>query len=293
MDRRDMLGLLLQVPFAGLLPGLALGGSAGETVPAVGEVGDLIRQLEGTDLAQRCLALIGLCKLGPQASPALPTLTRLLADEGEPMRTVAGFAIGQIATDEIEPVEGLLAMLRQASAMNRGHAALGLGVWAGRNPTPSDLRNRTIEELLALCHHPDGNVRSFGFSALLHCASEDPPIFPALVEGLHDPEENVRYQAAVGLQLVVLGRGSVQGAEPAIPALMALLESKQSRAAAACVLSALGEPALGALPRIVALLDDPSFRLIAMDALQRFAVVSPVAREHLRRATENADTLPR
>jgi hypothetical protein len=200
MDRRNVLGLLTGVPFAGLFPGVAVGepGSSEATEDRVVE--NLIRGLEAAEVKDRGWAINELSRLGTRAAAALPALTRLLTDENETVRALSAYAVGKIVTDEEEAVAGLLRLLSHPVNSSRSFATLSLSCWLSRGVPAPGLVRRVVDAVLAVPRDPSPAVRAGLLTVLGDTKSGEPRVLAALVAGLVDPEEEVRRAAIDALK---------------------------------------------------------------------------------------------
>lgn len=297
MNRREMLEMLSRVPFAGLLPAVTLAG----TTPDTPTLEALVRQLDSDAPAERCAAAMALRAHGPQAAAALPGLIRMLADRGaewgDLARAVAAEGVGDIATNEESAVVAILRLLRHQESSSRFWARCALDAWLERTrPSPGRLRP-VIDALLAARHDSDPAVRSGVLRTLGTTRNNDPRIVAALLEGLADPEEEIRSAAVCGLGYLALAKVNVEGAAAGVPAMVALLDHKEiyTRESALTALGAVGPTATKAIPNIGAVLDDPEFwvRLIAVDTLERLAVFAPTPLPYLRLALADSEAAVR
>jgi hypothetical protein len=136
-----------------------------------------------------------------------------------------------------EPVEDLLAKLRDSDDRVRYEAARALAGAAGRP--------EVVPALLELLRDADAGVRSAAAQALASRVGDRPEVVPALLDLLSDPDESVRFDA--GRALV---RSGAAGRQEVVSALLQLLrhEAVSVRFAATQVLTESGgRPARGAL----------------------------------------------
>lgn len=114
-----------------------------------------------------------------------------------------------------------------------------------------------IPALIKSAASTNSDVRAFAVYTLGRMALEPELVDPVLINALHDPDREVRYNAAFGLGALAFMGGD---GKPAIPALMATLKDSYgtARAAAAMALGHIhAEPRLVA-PALIESLHDPS-----------------------------------
>ena len=201
--------------------------------------------------------------------PAVPALTRALADPDKDLRVSAAYALGGIGDDASDAIPGLLAALADtdqdlrraaAGALGRIPEALVLLACAlrsgDRQPGWSaagalaEIGKPALPALVEALDHPEAEVRGRSAWALGRAEAMPDETAQALVECLADPDEAVRCQAAVALRrfrpVPVLAEALTRP-EPAI------------RLFAATELGGLGPRAGKALAALTAALGDPEW----------------------------------
>ncbi len=178
--------------------------------------------------------------------------------------------------------------------------------------------SRALEPLIAACDHPNYNVRFRAAWALAH--TRDPCAYETLLRLTRDPAPEVRYDAAVGLGILGDERAieplielmstpdlehSVDGAaamglerlgEPAVPALLALLQSATPsvRVTVAYTLGGIGDAsAIEPLSRLL-LEEEDGLRIAGIESLAEiggvecFALIQTCLEDVSERVCENA-----
>jgi HEAT repeat protein len=269
-----------------LLPAvLCLGGLAAE--PSQKEpqgkrpVADLIADLKKGE-KERTLALQELEQLGDKAAPAVPALMELVAGKDEFARVSAVIVLGKIGKPAAEPLSRALTAKDEDM---RFYAAWGLGLVGPPAREAAPLLATALTD-------KSPQVRRMAAFALGRVNPDPDAAAPALVAALGDDDADVRQAAAAAL--IPLGKAAVPGlvkaaqgkkdalrnlaiktlgdlgaaAEPAIPALKALLQDKATAELAADALAGIGAPAVAALTATAAD-DSEAVRALAVRSLQK------------------------
>src|SRR5260370_39701474 len=152
------------------------------------------------------------------------------------MRAEKGFKA--LEADASNAVPALIEIYEQNSAPSARRAAANALVEIG----PS--AKKAIPALIKSATSTDADVRAFGVYTLGRMALEPERVNPVLIRALHDPDREVRYNAAFGLSALAFMGGD---AKAAVPALMETLKDSYptARAAAAMALGHIhAEPEL-------------------------------------------------
>jgi HEAT repeat protein len=150
----------------------------------------LIEDLQGTDVQAQALAALHLGQIGPEASPAVPTLLALaVTSPGAYVTTTAAGALPSIALPASRQVMHVwLPRLRDADAQVRRDAASALGA-LGPVARPA------VGALVAALDDPDTLVRDRATRALGSVGVPADAVMQGLLRALHDPEWTVRHAA--------------------------------------------------------------------------------------------------
>jgi HEAT repeat protein len=200
----------------------------------------LIKLLDGPDATGRNLAAGVLAAIGPDASDAVPALTRLLGGDGDG-RGAAVEALGAIGPAAAAAADRLADLLSdpQASVTLAAVAALArIG-----EPAVAPLTKRLGRE------HP---ARSAAALALAEIGPPAKPALPALEALLDDADRGVRLRAAEAHWRV--GGDAGKG----LTVIRAGLKDEALRQAAVDALFRVGPPARAALPELTEAVRDPS-----------------------------------
>jgi HEAT repeat protein len=241
----------------------------------------LIQALASSHVSVRICAAVSLAAMPQErlgsftaADATRGTLRRAMADQSEVVRwNVLKFAVKTTGPLRDEIVAAALA----DESPRVLQTALG-AVRQGAAPAAV----RRIEALLLECDRAD--VREAAAAALGQLG--DPASADALMAGLSDPAENVRWFAIEGL-----GKLGATQAVPRIAEMLAEDESRIVRAVAAATLGDLGQPA--AIPPLRAALQDPQQRVRenAVAALKALATGSSERMMVIARALEQQGLL--
>jgi len=154
--------------------------------------------------------------LGPQASPAIPELFRMMADPKSPFIALdATMALGEIGP---EALPALLAVLTNKQAAVRGQAVTSIGAMRGLGTNAS----LAVPVLLGCLRDRDEDLAASAASSLGRLATEPGRVVPTLAGSLQHPAPYVRRKAAAAL-----GKFS-QGARAAVPSLIEALKDSDS-----------------------------------------------------------------
>jgi HEAT repeat protein len=223
----------------------------------IGVVEDLAKVLakDARPLVRRSAA-IALGQLGDQAGAARSALEKALVDPSPEVRQNAAWALGKIGPEAVPALRGALhdkdyLVLRDAAS------AVGRFRPEGREAIP---------ELLALCQHPEVEVRKATLGALVDLVtSEDKDALGPLRKALADADLESRRNSALAM-------GNIGGAEAkaAVPVLVEALlqrgDTKIQTQAAAALLN-IGPAAQAALDPLRRALGDSNAELRSTAAL--------------------------
>jgi HEAT repeat protein len=259
----------------------------GEMGPVARSALDLVTAAAVADPERRVRsrAVLALGAIGGDGAVAVLE-ARLRDEESEIVRGDAALALGQATAGTDAAVGVLVEALgdREVSAK----AAMGLGA-IGAPALPA---------VLDALRHERPEMRVAATEALRYVPDPPESVVQRLVDAFADPDENVRRSASVTVQL--LGEDAVD------PLLLALDErpEPEARGWAALTLGNIAPPPAGAVPGLVAALDDESPRVrelaswslgriggLALDAVPRLARAldddSPVLRRNAAWALGN------
>jgi len=161
------------------------------------------------------IAMLGLCFLGPDAAPALPTVARYLDD---PDRGPMAMAVIAQLGDRASP------WLLIATASTNWHVAREAMNVLFRKAHESE---PALRALVALHRHTNSDIRMMTAVMLRRFDKQPDLTVPALVAALADPEPEV--QSLASFSLSEMGTN----AQPAIPALLRLMTSTNTTVASA------------------------------------------------------------
>jgi HEAT repeat protein len=162
-----------------------------------------------------------LSRLGKDAKPVEPAISRALKDDDEGVREIAVGSYNNGLLDVIGPREKaarLPAFLRAVQDKNwgiRNNAVLALGSYTNDAPT-------VIPALVVALHDTEMRVQLVAAEALVHMniqAAIKANVIPILIQILKFPDDQIAFQAAA-----VLGEMG-KDASPAVPALTESLKS--------------------------------------------------------------------
>lgn len=154
------------------------------------DVPDLLKRLQGTDVAIRVEAAREMGDLGEHAKAAVPALVEALGDPAAPIRKAAAAALGSIGAPAAVPA--LTKTLRDADAKVRWQAAEALGQIGPK-------ASAAVPELVKVLQGKDVSIRSVAADALGAIGWDARAAIPTLKEALKDPELGVRLTAATAL----------------------------------------------------------------------------------------------
>jgi HEAT repeat protein len=122
-----------------------------------------------------------------------------------------------------------------------------------------------IPALIRSAASTNSDVRAFALYTLGRMALESELVVPVLIKGLHDPDREVRFNAAFGLEALAFMGGD---AKPAIPALVKALKDSHvsARASAAAALGHIHSEPDVVIPALIEVLRDSDAQLHALAA---------------------------
>jgi WD40 repeat protein len=208
---------------------------------------ELAHDLGGHDLGRRLAAARALGKLGPEARSAVPDLLRALTDDNADVRTEALTSLQLIGSPEAKDVPLLVPLLRNV-------------------------------------RFPDGQRYALEMLGKLGPAAE--PAVSALVEGLSDANDRIRFKSAELLGAI----GPAARARAWSPLVDLLLDDDPAaRAVASAALVKLGPPNRSNLDKLRTLLDDrrEDARRYALTALAAMGDEASDAAPVLRKTAAN------
>ncbi|MBT3265689.1 hypothetical protein HN371_00975 [Candidatus Poribacteria bacterium] len=208
--------------------------------------------------------------LGTLGRPAVPLLSRALADTSRRVRLAAVEEIGGLGQAAADAVPLLLAELKDESGAEmqcRAAEALGRIGSAARE---------AAEPLQRLARHDDARLRATATAALAATGVPPETVVPQLIEALEDPSDEVRERAAEAL--VSLGEAALPLLVAALPSAPAALQAKLVN-----VLGDMSTPAVAALVTALSSSEQP-VRREAADALGDLRVRDAQATAALVRA---------
>jgi HEAT repeat protein len=234
-----------------------------------------------------------------QVREAVPLVTRMLADNQVIIRYRAAQAIGQFGPEARKALPSLLAMLKEKQIWeNRQAAALALGRIARDDKTGTD--PKILNELFQLAKHDLAfQVRLAAVQSLARLGAPAGPGTPALkmlrknyVASLeyvatHDPKKSVQIWAHMAL---MAAEGIQRERMSAIGKLLSC-EEVVARMEAAQAIGALGEKAVGQVPRLITALDDKeqSVAVWSIWALGRMGKGASEALPRLQKIADNKE----
>lgn len=223
-------------------------GDSPEVDDAVATIGtNAIPALLGMLQAKDSRLRLALAALGLRYTPA----------ETRHMRAEKGF--GALGTAASNAVPALIEIYEQNASPTARRAAGNALVEIG------PAAKLAIPALIKSATSTNSEVRAFGLSTLGRMALESKLVVPVLIKGLHDPDREVRFNAAFGLEALAFMGGD---AKPAIPALVETLKDRHvsARAAAATALGHIHSEPDVVVPVLVEMLRDSDAQLHAFAA---------------------------
>lgn len=275
-----------------------------------------------TDEESRVLAVDAIAALGQNAREAFDDLVKATADESSRVRWHAARGLGLVGEDAVAAVPLLVKLLDDGDPIVATQAAAAIGMIRADDvisaETPAADKHVYEAATVALVEkmtHPDPRVRRAVLRAIARLepaleqfaplvsarlADADPSVVlpalhsladmgadavPFLMESLKNPKS--RYWASVALAEI----GAA--AAPAVPLLQAGVESGEveERMQSIMTLAAIGEPARGAAPEIVAALEAPESPLKFAAAFALGKLRAEQADAALTKAADDADPL--
>jgi len=166
-------------------------------VKAASAVPELQKALKDEVLDVRIEAIVALSEIGPQGKAAVPELTGFLSDdEAPPVRQSAAYALGKIGRDARSAVPALHRM-----TANRNNIEKTVAAWALVQIAPDAETIKMAIPLLAqaLQESPNPDVRIEAAKALGQIGSGSAPASDALKNAAKDSNETVRKAAEEAL----------------------------------------------------------------------------------------------
>lgn len=239
--------------------------------PAPGVVEALTQLLDDPSWMTRNIALSALKQIGPDAREAFPAINRALDDENKRVQSTAALALKAVGAHSRED---RLALVPRLSGGDRRMRLLAMQVVAESGA------DDVVPELTTLCHHEDAEVRRSAVGLLFALDAE--VAGPIALELLEDEDGEVWSLAAASLRVL---DPSVQAA--AVPILARRLEDPRHYGAALAALRAMGPAAEPALPALLAMLErSRTSTPVAPRVVAAIAAVGPPARVALPRFRE-------
>ncbi len=259
-------------------------------------VSEWIAMTSDPDAELRSDAAWTLGQIGPTAKGAVPVLTGLLADKNSKVRECAAYALGRIGPDAKTAVPALIESLKDKEHAVRLNGILSLGFigpaaikalpsvvnllgdkdW--KDPVSQIHVTRTIGQIGIA--DPDiavpillelligQQVRNTAIIALGDVGTGAKSSIPALAKCLKDEDLQNRFNAAKSIRKI-----SPETTADVVPVLAKLLEHETFwvRRDAAIDLGDIGPEAKSVVPALTKLLDDPSVKNEAANALKKIA----------------------
>jgi len=165
--------------------------------------------------------------LGPDATPAIPALMKLLNDGYA--RGYVGVAMGRIGQEAIVP---LTMALTNEDVLVREEVASGLGYMQSYSGKSEIQMSKAISTLVTCLADKSPYVRTLAARSLGEIKENETTVVPVLIESLNDPDFQTRWNACLAL-----GKFGTRAAS-AVPSLLATLQDKNTsvRATAAIAL---------------------------------------------------------
>lgn len=264
---------------------LCLAGLVVESAPAQPpgppEVVLLLEKLGAKDPSERAGAVERLGRLGTEARPAVPALSRLLAqDPSSFVRERSAQALARIAKDvKADPGKAVAALgkaLKDRDRNVRIAAANALGS-LGAKARPA------VPALIEALRDPNGYVRAWVAEALVRTKAPPEQVIPPLVQALATPN----YAGRIGNALAGLGPVVVAPLEKALAS-----DDPHLRQGAASALADLGPKAKEAVPELAELVrrdPAPAVRKEAASALGRIGREAASATPALTEALQSKE----
>ncbi|MBL8848115.1 MAG: HEAT repeat domain-containing protein [Planctomycetaceae bacterium] len=200
----------------------------------------IVRRLESAHPSDRKDALIELAEIGESAQPVMAAVRSVMHDPEHSVRAHAAWAVCRIEGVNAECVQVLADVLGSDDASGAAFAAYCLGL------LEQDAQ-AAVPALESACTSDVSLVRLCAAEALLKITPESAEPVALLIDGLHEPDQQQRWLAALSLSAA-----SSPYQEPAILALTPLLtdDSPDVCSAAALALGAYGANAHQAVPAL-------------------------------------------
>jgi HEAT repeat protein len=229
-------------------------------------VAGLAEALKNENERVRTEAVRVLGEIGPQAEPAIPSLTRMLKGEDASASLEAGLALSRIGPSGIRV---LIEALSDQRDFVRRNAAHGLGkpdhataaipaLIEALKDSDSSVREAAAQALGSIgqpailslndaLKDEDKVVRDGALRALVVIRPLEKAVIPLLIDGVKNPDKSVRISA-----LTMLARIPTE-AKVTVPALVEALKDQNAdvRSAAAGALGAIGPDARDAVPVLI------------------------------------------
>jgi len=167
--------------------------------------------------------------------------------------------LSALGADASNAVPALIEIYQQNTSPTASRAAANALVEIG------PAAEQAIPALMKSAASTNSDVRAFALYTLGRLALESKLVVPVLIKGLHDPDREVRFNAAFGLEALAFMGGD---AKPAIPALVETLKDSHpsARASAATALGHIhSEPGV-VVPALMEMLRDSDVQLHAFAA---------------------------
>lgn len=216
-----------------------------------------------------------LAAIGPDAKSAVPTLLKLLEDEGPMVSWHAARALGEIGASPETVIPALVKGLQSPVAENRAASAVAIGSYGAA-------AKGSVAAVAALWKDREPSVRIAACHALGEMGPAAAGAVVQLDKALDDEVGTVTLAAADALGRV---------GESAVAPLTARLKDPGLRQLAAAVLGGMGPVAKGSVPVLIKLLDEQDLptRRAALLALASIGPDAKDAAPALRKKLETAD----
>jgi HEAT repeat protein len=219
-----------------------------DAAPAVDSLTEL---LSSGDLELKREALLALAAIGPDAKSSVPELLKILKDEKSPVRPAAAYALGRIGDKR--------AVSALEEAVDSDNALLGLAsIWAlfQFDPEREDYIRIAVPRLTDALAAERPRIRREAATTLARIGVKAKEAVPALQKSLKDEDPGVRMESLVAL--AEIGPGS----QAAVDDIVAILQE-----------------------------EDPAFRPVACYALGRIGSAAKAAAPLLRRLVAGRDPM--